>query len=214
MATAISVLVVDDHQMVAEALRLGLSRVDGVDGVECVGTLSAALSTVERHPPDVILLDYDLPGEDVIAGIEQLAARHPSTKILVFTGRADEHSMSQVMRAGCAGYVVKGQSLRELAEALKRVHAGEAVFEPSLLGGAVRRLSRPHRVAGGDLSARELDVLRLLAEGRAARQVAEQLHISVNTARNHIQNVITKLHAHSRLEAVANALREGLIEPP
>lgn len=209
-----SVLIVDDHAMVADALQIALADA-GVHVLGAVGTLGDALDLMAQRPADVVVLDYSLPGgEQPADGIRRLLSEYPGSKVLVFSGRDDNQTVTDAVRAGCSGFVVKGRPLRELVEAVHAVSTGGAAFEPRHLRVAFEALSSSSHPAGYDLTSRELEVLRLLAKGSDTAKIAAELGISVNTVRNHIQAVLGKLGAHSQLEAVAMALRGGIIPPP
>ena len=213
-ADSIRVLIVDDHVMVAEALRSGLSAAGGIEVTGSVATVEAALGAIATDAPDVVIVDYHLPGEDSMQAVATITSQHPQTRVLVFSGRSDPPALARALEAGCSWYLVKEGSLAEFIDGVRRVHRGEMVFAPDLLREGLERLSRSRWAPGVDLTPRELDVLRLLAEGLGVAKIAAELGVSVHTVRNHTQNILTKLGVHSRLEAVSTALREGIIEAP
>lgn len=209
-AQPIRVLIVDDHAMVGQALKVALDRADDIEVLGYVPSLGEAITHAAGDVPDVVVLDYQLPGEDSMEGLERFRAQHPGSRVLVFSGGAQDRAVARAMEAGCSGYIVKEGSLTDLVETVRRVHRGEVVFSPGLLEKAMAHLSKAR--ASTNLTKRELDVLELLALGESAESIAAKLVLSVNTVRNHIQNLLAKLGVHSRLEAVAEARRQGLLD--
>ncbi|NUW44699.1 response regulator transcription factor [Nonomuraea rhodomycinica] len=208
----IRLLLVEDHDMVAEALGLALDRAHGVEVVARSGSIETAVADAERLQPDVVLLDRRLPDGDGISAIGRLTAAAPRTRVLVLTGAASSASATRVAEAGGAGLVLKSAALHELKAAVRQVAAGGVVFAPALLAGVLDRLTGRVRPVGSELTAREKETLLLLADGASTALISERLGVAHNTARNHIQRVLEKLGAGSKLEAVAIARREGLVD--
>lgn len=210
----VRVMVVDDHQMFAQ----GLMKVLGEEpDIEVVGTASGveeARRLARLHHPDVILMDFDLPDGDGAKATELIRGERPETKVVMLTSFTDEAVLVAAIEAGCSGYVTKHKAVEEVARAVRAADAGEALISPSMLARLLPKLRRSYRGLGSDLTPREIELLRLLAEGLPNRAIAERLLISLHTVRNHVQNILTKLQAHSKLEAVAVAVREGVIRFP
>jgi DNA-binding NarL/FixJ family response regulator len=201
------VLLVDDHQVFAELLGDALAA-GGMEIVGLCGTLAEALDAVGATQPDVVVLDHNLPAGSGAGGVAALKRRAPRTRVLMLTA-ADQHSVLQeAMDAGCDGFVTKRHSVAEVIAAVGAVLRGETPISPDVAGGLVGRRSPS---VGGDLTRRETDVLHLVGAGLSNQGIAAELRISVNTVRNHVQRVLTKLDAHSKLEAVAIAARHGLL---
>ncbi|MET8998820.1 response regulator transcription factor [Amycolatopsis sp. NPDC004169] len=204
----VRVLLVEDHDMVAEALQLAL---DGADGITVVGrarSRAEAVADVLAHAPDVVLLDRRLANGDALGIVAQLGAG--GARVLVLTGDATPAIAVQVAKAGGAGLLLKSSQLGVLETAVRDVAAGGVVFDPDLLSDVFDRLTG--RSTGGTaLTARERETLDLLAEGATTEEIGRRLGVSRNTTRNHVQRVLEKLGARSKLEAVAVARREGLI---
>jgi DNA-binding NarL/FixJ family response regulator len=216
MPLPIRVLIVEDHQMVAEALASVLSAETDVDVVGVVGTVAAGLDRVRSLAPDVVLLDQHLPDGLGTRLASDIRTQRPRTRVVLVTGSGDDETLlAEAIEAGCAGFVVKNKGLKDLVSAVRAAHAGDAVISPTLLRNLVMRLAT---VAGAPapygLTPREVAILRRLADGQSNRAIAESLDITVHTVRNHVQAVIRKIGAHSKLEAVSTALREGVIAPP
>jgi len=210
----VRVVLVDDHEMLLESLHRMLAEQPTIEVTARAQTAAQALEACRTSPPDVVVMDYHLPDGDGIDTAQRILARHPEIKVLMLTAQNKESVLVRAIEAGCAGFVTKDRALAELLDAIRVVASGEAWIPPELVSKLLPRLKRTYRGVGADLTSREVEVLRLAAGGLTNAAIAEELHISVNTARNHVQNAITKLQAHSKLEAVAVAVREGIIEYP
>lgn len=207
----IDVLIVDDHQMVARALSDALTAAGSFTVMGAVGTTAEALALVSAYLPQVVLLDVRLADcDDSTAVIPDILTRSPNSKVLVLSAWGDDWSVSRAVEAGCHGYLLKEQGLDDLLDGIRSVARGEATFAPAVLS-RVLKLLRPGTVSAEALTTRENEVLRRLADGLTTEQIAADLFVSVNTVRNHVNNIIRKLNVHSRLEAVSYALRNGLI---
>lgn len=207
-ATAIRVLLVDDHRVLAELLTTALAERDEIAVVGTAGSSAEALRTVSALQPDVVVLDHDLPDGDGVAAIGPIRAAAPSCRVLMLTSYADPVLLGEAIDAGCAGYVTKRSSTDEIVSAVLAVASDETPVSPDMVGSLVGR-DRPG--PGADLTPREIEVLRVAAQGLSNAEIADQLFISVNTVRNHMQRVLNKLGAHSKLEATAIAVRRGIV---
>ncbi|SEL84811.1 response regulator transcription factor [Nonomuraea pusilla] len=205
-------LLVEDHAMVAEAIGQALGRVPGIEVVAKAGSIASAVAETGRTRPDVVVLDRRLPDGDGVAAIGRIRAAAPRTRVLVLTGEATAAVAAAVVEAGGAGLVVKSSRLDELESAVREVAAGGVVFPPALLPGVLARLTGRAGPQGAALTPRERETLLLLAEGAGTAEISERLGIARNTTRNHVQHVLEKLGARSKLEAVAIARREGLVD--
>lgn len=206
------VLIVDDHSLFAQALAAVLSADPDLEVVGTAASVAAAVSVLTENPADVVLLDYRLPdgtGLDALVEIRRLV---PQAAVVMVTANEDERVLLSAIEAGCAGFVTKNADLRDVQTAVKQAAAGEASVSPLLLSRLLRRLAHRESGVGTDLSRRETDVLRGVVAGRSNADIAGGLGLSVHTVRNHVQNVLTKLGAHSKLEAAAIAAREGLVD--
>lgn len=195
--------------MVAEAIGLALER-SGIEVIARASTVASALAEARRGKPDIVLLDRRLPDGDGTALIPELVAG--GARVLVLTGEATASIAARVAEAGGAGVILKTARLDELVDAVKRVAAGEVVFDPKLLSGVLDRLTGRVKLTGATLTAREQETLLLLADGAGTDQISSKLGVARNTARNHVQRVLDKLGARSKLEAVSIARREGLLD--
>ncbi|MFI6097058.1 response regulator [Lentzea sp. NPDC051213] len=203
------VVLVEDHDMVAEAIGLALERA-GIEVIARAATVAAALVESRRGEPDVVLLDRRLPDGDGTALIPELVAG--GARVLVLTGEATASIAARVAETGGAGLILKSARLDELVDAVLKVAAGESVFDPKLLAGVLDRLTGRVKLTGATLTAREQETLLLLADGAGTDQISTRLGVARNTARNHVQRVLDKLGARSKLEAVSIARREGLLD--
>lgn len=207
----IGILLVEDHDMVAEAIRLAMDHTDDLEVVGRSLSVQAALADAARLRPAVVVLDRHLPDGDGIDAISPLKAAAPGTRVLVLTGEATPAVAARVAEAGGSGLILKIGNLRELQDGVRRVAAGDVAFSDGLLGGALDRLTGQTSDVGTRLTPRERETLSLLGEGLGAADISQRLGVAVNTARNHVQRVLEKLDARSQLEAVAVARREGLL---
>jgi len=206
----IRVLVVDDHLMFAELLTSTLGACSDITVAGIARDGDAALRALSETPPDVVVLDYRLPGDDGVTVATRIRRASPDTKIVMLTGHDDDGLLRAALAAGCSGFIAKDRAATELIDAVRTVHSGRAAVD---VAAAARLAQGRPRVSGpAALTPRELEVLELLAGGASTREIADRLFISLNTARNHVQRLIAKLGAHSRLEAVAIARRAGLLD--
>ena len=207
---SIRVLIVEDHKMFSEALHLALDETDDIAVTASVETRAAAVQAARDTHPDVVLMDYRLPDGDGVAAARQIKDEQPSIRIVMLTATSDDIVLRQAIEAGCSGYLTKDHTVDELILAVRAAHNGEALISPAMLSRLLDRLGDRTR-PGSDLTRRETEVLRLLARGLSNQAIATELDIRLATVRNHVQSVIEKLRAHSKLEAVAKATRLGLL---
>lgn len=211
---AFTVVIIDDHLLFADSLALALEASDEISVVAVVGTAADGLAAVTTHHPSVCLLDQRLPdglGTDLIARLRDAS---PETEVLLVTGSDAPDSLRRAVLAGASGFVTKGERAPRLLDAVRRAAAGEAVFTAEQLRELTLASAHENWRLGADLTAREREVLTLLAGGSTTHAIAEELYISHATVRNHIQSVLVKLGAHSKLEAVTIAIRESLVDGP
>jgi len=210
------VLLVDDHPLFLDGVRAALA---GDPELEVVGTAedrASGLEQASRLQPDVVLMDLNLPDGSGIDVTRDLLAAHPTVRVLVMTMSADDDAVVAAMRAGARGYVVKGAGRDELLQAVRTVAAGGAVFSPGVadrLGAFFSGVAaQPGREAFPQLTEREREVLELLARGFDNRRIARELFLSDKTVRNHVSNVLSRLDAPDRAEAIQRARRAGMGE--
>jgi two-component system response regulator DevR len=210
----IRVLVVEDHEILAKGLSRLLESCSDFEVVGVVGTVSSAVASTIRLRPDVVIMDFQLPDGDGVTALTQIKREIPSTHVVMLTGSdEDERLARSAFEAGCSGFVGKSQSVSDLFSVVRAAYAGEVLMTPVMLLMLLPRLSNESEKVGSNLSRREIEVLGVMAEGGSDKEIAHRLFISLNTARKHAQNIIRKLGAHSKLEAVVIAVREGVIRP-
>ncbi len=212
-AGGVHVLIVDDHEVLASTLAFALGADDGLEVVGTAGSIADAEAVLRGHRVDVMLLDNRLPDGDGIASIPRLQELAPDARIIVLTASTSDDLLLAALENGAAGFVSKTRGLDELKSAVNAVVAGESVVSPELLTRLIPRLTRRESRQPVQLTDRELEVLALVAQGLSNAAIAESLFVSVHTVRNHVANLSSKLGAHSKLEALTIALREGIIAP-
>ncbi|RKS04528.1 LuxR family two component transcriptional regulator [Nocardiopsis sp. Huas11] len=214
---AIRVLVVDDHPMWRDAVARDL----GEAGVEVVGTAGDGAKALRIAPaarPTLAVVDLNLPDMSGVELTSSLVALAEPPRVLVLSASGEGDDVLAAVKAGATGYLLKSAAREELLDAVRRVDAGEAVYTPGLAGlvlGEYRRLASTKEAAAPEgpapaLTPRETEVLRLVAKGLAYKQIAARLTISHRTVQNHVQNTLTKLHLHNRVELVRYAIDQGL----
>lgn len=206
----IRVLLVDDHRLLVESLASMLAEHDNIEVVGLCGTVAEELAAANRHRPDVVLQDIMLPDGDGIDACRALKASFPGMQVLMLTAVVDEHVLSAAIGAGCAGYITKDVSAHDLVVAVRAAAVGEIVVSPTMLRKMLPLLRRSTPTPTL-MTEREHEILVAMADGHSNREIAEQLRLSVNTIRNNVQDILTKLDTHSKLEAVAEAVRRGII---
>jgi DNA-binding NarL/FixJ family response regulator len=210
----ISVLIIDDHQMFAESLARVVSDEADLEVVAIASTGAQGLHLALSLAPTVVLVDYHLPDRNGDAIAADIKRRMPSVMIVMLTGTTDDRVLLAAIECGCSGYLTKDRAATEVVTAVRLAAAGEALISPRELARLLPKLNRNRRTVGDDLTAREREILLLVAQGLANWSIASQLHLSVNTVRNYVQAILTKLGAHSKLQAVAIGVREGVIDYP
>lgn len=213
----IRVLLADEHSLLREAVHVILEREPELEVVGEAADAFQALTEVERIRPDVVMLGARLPHSDGLRAASMIKERLPSCAVVVVDDQEDESMLVEALRAGAAGYIAKTRPLHELIDAARAVHRGETLVPPAMLGGLLARLFRQSSERDealrliSRLTRREREVLALLAEGADNDAIARALVISPHTARTHIQNILAKIGAHSRLEAAMMVTRNGVL---
>lgn len=208
----IRVMVVDDHPVWRNGLRndfaaAGIATVvaEAADGGE-------AIDAAREHMPEVVIMDLHLPTVSGVEATRRIVADSPHVKILVLSASPEETDVLEAVKAGASGYLLKSSTSAEVVDAVRRVRDGEPVFTPSLAGlvlGEFRRMATKDPMEPR-ITAREQEILKLVAKGYTYREIAEDLVISVKTVQNHVQNILTKLQLRGRYELMRYALQRGL----
>jgi DNA-binding NarL/FixJ family response regulator len=208
VSEAIRVLVVDDHAVVREGLRTFLSLQDGIDVVGEAGDGREAVAMAERERPDVVLMDLVMPRLDGVQAMRELRARVPRARVIVLTSFLDDDRLLPAIRAGAAGYLLKNVEPSELARAVRAADAGEALIDPAVAARLVDALADDERDEQ-PLTAREQEVLDLVARGYANKRIALELGIAEKTVKTHVGHVLAKLGVADRTQAALYATRAG-----
>jgi DNA-binding NarL/FixJ family response regulator len=207
------IVLADDHTL----FRDGISSLLQAWGHQVVGHAAGgreAVDLVARLDPDLVLMDVRMPGMSGVEATQEIAAARPEMPIVMLTVSEDEEDLFAAIRAGARGYLLKDLEAAQLHTMIDTVARGEAAITPATAARIIRHLSTmgtPDDAAHEALTTRELEVLRLVTVGRRNKEIAAELGISENTAKYHLRNILEKLHAQSRTEVAARALREGLV---
>jgi DNA-binding NarL/FixJ family response regulator len=214
VSNPIGVVIIDDQRMFGESLARLLADEPGIAVLGIAGGATEGVTLVARLKPNVVLVDYQMPDQDGVTTARLIKQANPATMIVMLTGSGEDRVLLGAIEAGCSGFLTKDRAVAEVANAVRAAAAGEAVVSPAMLSRLLPKLKRSYRSLGDDLTQRERDVLDHLAQGWPNKVIASHMNLSVNTIRNYVQSVLTKLGAHSKLEAVSTAIREGVIVYP
>ena len=212
MSELIRILIADDHAIVREGLR---SLIATEPGMELLGEASDGIQAVDKAralQPDVILLDMMMPREDGLGAINDIIKENPNARILVLTSFAEDEKVFPAIKAGALGYLLKDSSPQELLQAIRNVYHGEASLHPTIARKLMRELNQPATLppTTDPLTEREVEVLRLVAQGLSNDEVAEKLVVSERTVRTHVSHILDKLHLANRTQMALYAVREGI----
>jgi len=212
----IRVLLVDDHAILREGIKALLEKQDNIEVVAEAADGREAIPKVAQFDPDVVVLDISMPLMDGLEATRQIKKENPDVRILVLTMHDDEEYFFQLLRAGASGYVTKKTVSRELVSAIEALCRGESFFCPSmakyLLSDYLRLDKSTERIEQEELTPREREIVKLIAEGHTSQQIADILHRSVKTIESHRSNILRKLDIHDSIELVKYAVRKKLIE--
>jgi DNA-binding NarL/FixJ family response regulator len=218
MAARIRVLIVDDHAMVRRGMRDFLDLHDDIEVVGEAADGSAAVEATDELRPDVVVMDLLMPGLDGIGATAAIKARHPAVQVVAITSFIEEERVTAAIEAGASGFLLKDAEADDLATAIRSAHAGEVYLDPAIAGIVARQVRRGgygdpavgSAAALAGLTARERDVLRLVARGLSNRAIATELGVAERTARTHVSNVLAKLDLSSRTQAALFAVEHRL----
>lgn len=208
----IRVLIADDHNVVREGLRMFLGRDPDLVIVGEAADGAEAVQLARQLQPDVVLMDLLMPAMGGIEATEAIRRELPDTEVIAQTSVLDRDLVLSVIKAGAIGYLLKDTNAVELRRAIKAAAAGQVQLSPQASASLMDAVRHPQ--ASDVLTVREIDVLRLLAQGRSNKEVARRLHVVEDTAKTHARHILAKLNAQSRTQAVLYAMRLGLIAPP
>lgn len=206
-------MIVDDHEVVRMGLKAALEIEDDFTVVAEAANGKEAIEKARAHQPDIVLMDVRMDIMDGIEACREIRSELPSTRVLMLTSFAEEETVVAALLAGAAGYVLKNVARARLLEALRSVARGESLLDSRVTKSVVEKLvgMQAKPADGDDLTAREREVLVLIAEGATNKEIAAKLVVSENTARNHVSHILSKLGFSRRSEAAAYAVRKGLV---
>ncbi len=211
---AIRLLIVDDHPIVRQGLRTYLSTRPGLDVVGEAADGDEAVAEARRLTPDVVLLDLVMPRGGGVDAIRRIRAAGDRPRVVVLTSFAGHDQVVEAVRAGAAGYLLKDVPPSQLEAAIRLVHEGGVQLDPSVVGSLMAEVARTEPPPGMDeLTARERQVLALLAQGRSNRELAAELYLSEKTVKTHVSSILAKLRLSDRTQAALFAVRHGLARP-
>ena len=215
ISTTASLLLVDDQEMMREALAEHLARQSGFDVVASVPNHQLAIDAAEEHQPDVALLDIEVPGLDCFVAAREIAEKSPKTRIVFLSAFCRDAYIEQALEVGTAGYIVKGEKPGVLHSAIVRVVGGATYFSEEVekrlvLGNEGLKVARPLSTRAASLTRREREILRYIAIGMSKKEIAALVDLSVRTVDAHVRNIMGKLDLHDRVELARFAIREGL----
>lgn len=210
----IRIYLIDDHTVLRQAVRVMLEAEDGLTVVGEAGDAESGVREVARLKPDVAIVDLKLPGTSGLTAIRRLAAESPETAVIAFTMYGNAAYVYEATHAGASAYVLKSASKDELLKAVRAVHGGAGFLQAEITKPLLQRLALESRAGAGrnPPSARELQVLELVGEGKSNKEIAGQLAISDETVKTHLRHLFEKLGVSDRAQAVAIALRQQLID--
>lgn len=213
----VKIIIVDDHPLVREGLRKILEMESELEVIDEAGDGQGAINVCRERKPDVVLMDINMPGTNGIEATRVIKREFPQMGVIALTIHEEEEYVLELVRAGVSGYVLKDIAPAKLVETIKTVSKGHSVIDPLITNkifGEINRLSRNRRTKEDweNLTEREMDVLRLISQGRSNKEIARTLSISEKTVKNHITNVFRKLQVDDRTQAVLFAIKHRLVE--
>jgi DNA-binding NarL/FixJ family response regulator len=205
----LGLLLVDDHAIVREGMRRVVGQREDMVVVGEASSGEDAIEMVARRRPDIVLMDARMPGMGGLQATQRLATEHPDVRVVVFTAHSEQELLWDALDSGAQGFVLKDSDSSTLLNAIRQVAAGEPYVDPRLAPDFLRQFSRPRQ--NNVLSAREREILQMLADGHSNREVSERLVVSVETVKTHVKHILAKLEAEHRTQAVAIGIRQSLI---
>ncbi len=209
----ITVVLVDDHAIVRQGLRTYLGLQPDIEVVGEAGDGREALAKVRETLPDIVLMDLVMPNVDGVEATRQVTALSPSTRVIVLTSFSEDEKVFASIKAGAQGYLMKDVLPQDLVRAIRTVHRGEAQLDPEIARKLMQEFTNPQpTVPKHDLTEREMDVLRLIAQGKSNKEISEDLVLSEKTVKTHVSNILQKLHLSDRTQAAVYALRQKIVD--
>jgi NarL family two-component system response regulator LiaR len=214
MKSDVKVLIVDDHRLVREGLRTYLELIEGIRIIGEAKNGIEAIDQVQKHEPDIVLMDLVMPDMDGIEATRKIQELHPNTKVIVLTSFTDDENVFPAIQAGASGYLLKDISPSDLSQAIRAVNEGEKQLHPEITKKLMDQFVNPnieHIFDLEDLTPRETDVLRLIAQGMSNKEIANALTISEKTVKTHVSSILNKLDLVDRTQAAIFALKKRLV---
>jgi DNA-binding NarL/FixJ family response regulator len=212
-------MVADDQELYRRGVEVVLSTEEDISMVAEAADGAEAVQRAEECAPDVILMDIRMPKLDGIEAARRIKELVPTTRIIMLTVSDEDTHLYDAIKAGANGYLLKDLAIEEVPQSIRRVYAGESLISPSMASKLLtefstlsKKVEQRQQLSSPSLTPREVEVLRFVAKGMSNREIAEELYISENTVKNHVRNILEKLHLHSRMEAVLYAMRERIID--
>jgi NarL family two-component system response regulator LiaR len=214
MTSDVKVLIVDDHRLVREGLRTYLELIEGIRIIGEAKNGIEAVDQVQKYEPDIVLMDLVMPDMDGIEATRKIQELHPNTKVIVLTSFTDDENVFPAIQAGASGYLLKDISPSDLSQAIRVVNEGEKQLHPEITKKLMDQFVNPdieHEFDLDDLTPRETDVLRLIAQGMSNKEIANTLTISDKTVKTHVSSILNKLDLVDRTQAAIFALKKHLV---
>jgi len=214
MVEPIRILLVDDHKIVRQGVRAFFDAHEGIDVIGEAGSGEEAVKLVEERVPDVVLMDLIMPGMDGVEATRLAKDISPRTQIVVLTSYHDDEHIFPALQAGALSYILKDVEMDELADAVFKASRGEATLHPQVASRVIQELhgrKKDENAPGVELTKRELEILKMIAQGMSNNEIAEKLVISQYTVKGHVSNILTKLHLADRTQAAVYAWQKGVV---
>jgi two-component system, NarL family, response regulator LiaR len=212
-AEKISIIIVDDHAIVRQGLRTYLELQPDIEVLGEASNGAEAVALVRETLPDVVLMDLVMPQSDGVEATRMITGLAPSTRVIVLTSFSEDDKVFASIKAGAQGYLMKDVLPGELVRAIRTVHRGEAQLDPEIARKLMQEFTNPQPTTPKhDLTERELEVLRLIAQGKSNKDISEELVLSEKTVKTHVSNILQKLHLSDRTQAAVYALRQKIVD--
>jgi NarL family two-component system response regulator LiaR len=209
----ISVIIVDDHAIVRQGLRTYLDLQPDIEVVGEAANGSEAIALARETLPDIVLMDLVMPNTDGVEATRAITVLSPSTRVIVLTSFSEDEKVFASIKAGAQGYLMKDVLPAELVRAIRTVHRGEAQLDPEIARKLMQEFTNPQPTTPKhDLTERELEVLRLIAQGKSNKDISDELVLSEKTVKTHVSNILQKLHLSDRTQAAVYALRQKIVD--
>lgn len=215
MVEKISILIVDDHEVVCQGVRAYLETLPDFDVIGEAYSGEEAVGLVKLYIPDVVLMDLILPGMDGVETTREVKKISPRTQVVVLTSFHEDSLVFPALKAGAISYILKDMKMNKLAEAVRMAHNGEVILHPRVAARVLQNIRNEDQIENevySELTERELEVLKLIANGYSNSQIAEELVISENTVKGHVSNILSKLHLADRTQAAVFAWQKGIVQ--